>query len=164
MSICQNLLNLWSLGLWVNFTPPSSKTTRAYFVASSWLIDAAVSRLAPILSLLTTPHSYNPSDSHQVAVALQGLDTALLEVHSYALYSNFFQTRWRCPHSLLHFGWIMLYPLLILQFARWGRRRTVVVLHADRIFLKGFSLQYSSSWRLRSCHSPPLTSVFIVPL
>ena len=56
------------------------------------------------LVLLTTPHSYNPSDSHQVAVALQGFDAALLEVHSYALYSNFFQTRWRCPHSLLHFG------------------------------------------------------------
>ena len=72
-----------------------------------------------------------------------------------------FQTRCRCPHSLLHFGWFLLYSLLILQFARWGRHRTVVVLHAARIFSKGLSLQYSSSWRLRSCHSPPLTSVFI---
>ena len=72
-----------------------------------------------------------------------------------------FQTRCRCPHPLLHFGWILLYSLLILQFARWGRRRTVVVLHAVRIFSKGLSPQYSFSWRLRSRHSPPLTSVFL---
>ena len=72
--------------------PPSWKTTQAYFVASSWLIDAAASYLAPILSLLTTPHSCNPAPPSGRSRSSE-FDAALLDVHSYALYSKFFQTR-----------------------------------------------------------------------
>ena len=44
--MCQSvktLLTCGALGLCIYFTSPSSKTTQAYFVALSWLVDAVVS-------------------------------------------------------------------------------------------------------------------------